>query len=66
MKRKLVAMMAVMSMAAGLLAGCGGSSADTCGESDSGAAQESEGASGDEADGKTTISFWHYMSTDTE
>lgn len=66
MKRKLVAIMAVMSMAAGLLAGCGGTSADTSSESSSETTEESTETSSADTEGKTVISFWHYMSTDKE
>lgn len=66
MKRKLVAIMAVMSMAAGLLAGCGGTSADTSSESSSDTTEESTETSSADTEGKTVISFWHYMSTDKE
>lgn len=70
MKKKTVAILMAALMAIGTLAGCG--SSDTATESTSAEAAEgtSTEASTDTAeastDGKTTITFWHYMSEDKE
>lgn len=64
MKKRLVAIMMVMSMTALTLAGCGGG--DSASTDDTAAAEEGSEESSADADGKTTISFWHYMSTDKE
>lgn len=57
MKRKL-ALLTVLAMTVGSLTACGGDSASG---SDTGKKTASK-----DADGKTTISFWHYMSEDKE
>ena len=64
-KRVFAALMAAVTVA-GLLAGCGGTSADTSSESSSETTEESTETSSADTEGKTVISFWHYMSTDKE
>ena len=70
MKKKTVAMLMATLMAIGVLAGCG--SSDSATESTSTAATEGTDAeasadtAASSADGKTTITFWHYMSEDKE
>lgn len=58
MKRKLAVALA-LSMAVMSVAACGGSS-------DSGAKKKGEAGEEKSAEGKTEISFWHYMSEDKE
>lgn len=65
MKKRLVALMAIMSMTVAMLAGCGGGSSDSSSDGEASEEQSAE-ATDAEADGKTVISFWHYMSTDKE
>ncbi|MDD3219108.1 MAG: ABC transporter substrate-binding protein [Lachnospiraceae bacterium] len=74
--KKKVALLTILAMTVGSLTACGGSDAADAGASTDAAAESTETtdeaadstdetASAD-AEGKTTISFWHYMSEDKE
>lgn len=70
MKKRTVSVLMAALMALGALAGCG--SSDTATDSTSTATTEGTAAEAStdtataSADGKTTITFWHYMSEDKE
>ncbi len=72
MKRGL-ALLTVLAMTAGTLAGCGGSKDAPAAEQPVQEGQAAEGAGTETAkednagaEGKTEITFWHYMSEDKE
>lgn len=71
MKGKVLSVTMSLLLAGGMLAGCGSSSTDTASTTAAASKEATEastqaGSSETNSDGKTTITFWHYMSEDKE